>query len=404
MLRHLLKLTWKRKSRNLMLSLEILLAFAIVFGIAAFGLRNWQLYREPVGFDGADAWSVKMVMGDVPDEAIPAEVYDTLRRSLLDLPEVREVGFAAYSPYTMSTWTTGFKSPQTGADVKTNIFESSDGTAAALGIKLVAGRWFNSQDDGQAVRPVVLNKRMAAAMFPGRQALGQQFAEKALTDKGDGGTPLTYRVVGLVEDFRNKGPLMAPTNFVLTRFDPHAGKSRTRVILLKVAPGTPRGFETALNRRLKLVRNDWAYEIAPLATMRASLLKEQLIPFIVVAVIAAFMVAMVAFGLFGVLWQNTTRRIPEIGLRRAVGASAGDIYGQIVTEQLLLSSTAMIVGLVLLVQLPLTGALGEGLNWPVFLAAAGLSMAAIYLLSLLCSLYPGWRASRLSPTEALHYE
>jgi putative ABC transport system permease protein len=138
--------------------------------------------------------------------------------------------------------------------------------------------------------------------------------------------------------------------------------------------------------------------------MRASLLKEQLIPFIVVAVIAAFMVAMVAFGLFGVLWQNTTRRIPEIGLRRAIGASAGDIYRQIVTEQLLLSSSSMIVGLVLLVQLPLTGALGEGLNWAVFLAAAGLSMAAIYLLSLLCSLYPGWRASRLSPTEALHYE
>jgi putative ABC transport system permease protein len=38
------------------------------------------------------------------------------------------------------------------------------------------------------------------------------------------------------------------------------------------------------------------------------------------------------------------------------------------------------------------------------LAAAALSMGVIYLLSLLCSLYPGWRASRLSPTEALHYE
>jgi putative ABC transport system permease protein len=31
-------------------------------------------------------------------------------------------------------------------------------------------------------------------------------------------------------------------------------------------------------------------------------------------------------------------------------------------------------------------------------------MVAIYLLSLVCSLYPGWRASRLNPTEALHYE
>lgn len=398
MLRHLLKLTWKRKTRNLMLSLEILIAFAIVFGIAAFGLRNWQLYREPIGFDGADTWSVKMVLGEVSDESIPAGVYDTLRRGLMELPEVREVGFAAYSPYTMSTWSTAFKSPQTGAKVPANLFESSDGVAAALGIRLAAGRWFSAEDNGKAARPVVLNRRMAAAMFPGRQALGQQFTEQ------EKDSVRTYRVVGLVEDFRNKGPLMSPVNFALTRFDPYAGKSRARVILIKVAPGTPRSFETALNRRLKLVRNDWAYEIAPLTAMRASLLKEHLIPFIVVSVIAAFMLAMVAFGLFGVLWQNTTRRIPEIGLRRAVGASAANIYRQIIAEQLLLSSTAMLVGLILLVQLPITGALGEALNWPVFLGAAALSMGVIYLLSLLCSLYPGWRASRLSPTEALHYE
>ena len=50
------------------------------------------------------------------------------------------------------------------------------------------------------------------------------------------------------------------------------------------------------------------------------------------------------------------------------------------------------------------GVLGESLNWTVFLAATALSMTVIYLLSLLCSLYPGWRASRLSPSAALHYE
>jgi putative ABC transport system permease protein len=113
---------------------------------------------------------------------------------------------------------------------------------------------------------------------------------------------------------------------------------------------------------------------------------------------------MVAFGLFGALWQNTTQRIPEIGLRRALGARSRDIYGQIVAEQLLLSSVAMALGLLLLVQLPLTGALGANLDWKVFCGAVALSMGVIYLLSLLCSLYPGWRASRLSPTQALHHE
>ncbi|WP_322399737.1 ABC transporter permease [Massilia luteola] len=398
MLRHLLQLTWKRKSRNLMLSLEILLAFAIVFGIAAFGLRFWQLYREPIGFDGTDTWSVAMQFSDVPADAISPDTYDMLRRSLLELPEVRAVGFVSFAPYTLSTWRYNFKSPQTGVTMLTDTFEASDDVAAALGVHLVAGRWFDATDEGRPELPAVLNRSMAAALFPGRPALGQRFLS------AEAGPPHTFRVVGIVDDFRNKGPFMTPTNFVITRFAPHTSQSRVRAILLKVAPGTPRAFEARLNQRLKAVRNDWSYEIAPLASMRASLLKEQLVPLAVVAVIAAFMLLMVAFGLFGVLWQNTTRRIPEIGLRRALGASAASIYRQIVFEQLLLCSVAVAVGLVLLVQLPLTGALGDALNWPVFAGAVLLSMAVIYLLSLACSLYPGWRASRLDPAAALHYE
>jgi putative ABC transport system permease protein len=398
MLRHLLKLTWKRKTRNLMLSLEILLAFAIVFGIAAGALRYLQLYRMPIGFDDADVWAVQMKTGGDGPDHIPADVYDTLRRSLLELPEVRGVGYATFAPYRNATWRTVYKSPQTGATVETDTLEASDDANAVLGLRLTRRRWFTPADEGAAVQPIVLNRRAAAALFPGSDALGRQ-----LTQVGHGYTR-TLRVVGLVDEFRNKGPLMTPSRFVLARFAPRTTPSRVQTMLVRLAPGTPRAFEARLNRRLALVRNDWSYEIAPLRSMRASLMKEQLMPLTIVSVIAAFMLTMVAFGLFGVLWQSTTLRIPEIGLRRAVGASAAHVYRQIVVEQLLLSSIAMGAALVLLVQLPLTGALGEALDWPLFGAAAALSMAVIYLLSLLCALYPGWRASRLTPTQALHYE
>jgi putative ABC transport system permease protein len=401
MLRHLLRLTWKRKSRNLMLSLEILLAFVIVFGIAASSLRYWQLYRLPLGFDDADTWSVMMQMGAPPDanpDAIPADVYDMLRRSLRELPEVRAVSFATFPPYSNFLWTIDYQQPQTKNLVELHVIEASDDLPDTLGMKLTAGRWFSAADDGQDALPAVLDTRAAAALFPGRPALGQRF-----TDINQGPTH-TFRVIGLMDTFRDQGPLTVPASFVMTRFTPHATQSRPRTILLRVAPGTPRGFEAKLNQRLKAVRNDWGYRIATLTSMRASLLRGQLYPLTVMTVIASFMLVMVAFGLFGVLWQNTTRRIPEIGLRRAIGARAGDIYRQIIAEQLLICSFAMAVGLVLLVQLPLTGAFADTLNWPVFAGAAALSMAVIYLLSFVCSLYPGWRASRLDPAAALHYE
>ncbi|MEJ7807336.1 MAG: FtsX-like permease family protein, partial [Telluria sp.] len=200
-----------------------------------------------------------------------------------------------------------------------------------------------------------------------------------------------------------KGDFDAPGNVTLARHSA-ANTDGPRTILIKMAPGTPRAFEETLSRHLKLINNAWTYRIVPLDAMRASSMRDMATPLIILSVIAAFLLVMVAFGLFGVLWQNTTRRIPEIGLRRAIGANAGDIYRQIIAEQFLLSSGAMLVALLLLVQLPITGALGDALNWRVFLAATAVSMAVIYLLSLLCSVYPGWRASRMSPTQALHYE
>jgi len=60
MFRHLMKLTWKRKTRNMLLSLEIMLAFAIVFAIAATGVRYWQLYSQPLGFQYAGVWAVQL--------------------------------------------------------------------------------------------------------------------------------------------------------------------------------------------------------------------------------------------------------------------------------------------------------------------------------------------------------
>jgi len=400
MFRHLLKLTWKRKSRNLMLSLEILLAFAIVFGVAAFGLRYIQLYRMPLGFDGADVWSVSIDSGHHRDERIDPTRYDSLRRALAELPEVAAVGFASFEPYAMSTIASDLRRDgASGKQVHTEMMDGDDGLAGMLGLRLVDGRWFSQLDNGSAQRPAVINRRMAEAMFPGERALGQQFVD------GEGAKiSETYRVVGVIDDFRAKGELASPVNFSFTRFEAGKNERDARTILLKLKPGIGRDFERRLNTRLKLVRNDWSYQIAPLSSTRASMMKSRTVPLIVVGVIAGFMLLMVAFGLFGALWQNTTQRIPEIGLRRAVGASATEIYRQIVAEQFMLSSIAIALALVLLVQLPLTGVLGENLNWMVFAGATALSMAVIYLISLLCALYPGWRASRLSPTEALHYE
>lgn len=402
MLRHLFKLIWKRKNRNLMLSAEILLAFVVVFAIAAFGVRYWQLYHMPVGFKSDNVWSVSLL---VPQDAvIQTAGTDNVNRRLLQavqaMPQVEQAAIATFPPYFSASMTSIFSQPDGSHPTRAHMMEGSDNLWSTLGMQLLEGRWPSAQDEGSAANAAVINRRLAARLFPGQSALGREFTVR----EDDPTSREHYRVVGLIEDFRNHGEFMSPQPFVLYRHSLESAKTMPRTLLLKVRPGTPRAFEADLQRQLKLVRNDWGYQVNTLAELRSAQFSESLLPLKILGVIAVFLLAMVAFGLFGVLWQNTTRRIPEIGLRRALGAQAGDIYRQIIAEQVLLSSLAMAAGLILLLQLPLTGVLGEALNWPVFLSAAALSMAVIYLLSLLCSLYPGWRASRLHPAAALHYE
>lgn len=406
MIRHLMKPLWKRKGRNLLLSLEIALTFAVVFAIAAAGLRYWQLYQQPVGFEWRNVWAVQLLLPDANRDGLgfdPA-LYGNFERALEALPEVEQVAFAAYTPYENSEWNTSYYLAGSKRQIDSNVMQVSDNFFATMGMKIVEGRAFSAVDEGAGASAVLVNRRFAEEAFPGRSAVGQLLAGDKDSFRPGAAANKQMRVVGVFEAFRNQGEYMAPKNFLLTRFSPLSDRAQMRTLLLKVKPGTPRMFEAELSRRLKLVRNDWSYQIAPMADMRSSHLRGEAVPLVLLAVMAAFLLFMVAFGLFGVLWQNTTRRVPEMGLRRATGATGGDIYRQIVLEQVLLCLLPIAAALLLLVQLPITGALGESLSWPLFGAASVVATAVMVLVSVGCALYPAWRASRLSPTEALHYE
>jgi putative ABC transport system permease protein len=398
MFQHLLKLIWKRKTRNVMLSLEILLAFIIVFGIAAAGLRYLQVAQLATGFEQRDVWSVTLLPPRDAKATFTPDLYGHFKRGLEALPQVKQVAFANSAPYASSGMSGNVKLAGSGRKLNAEMLEVNDDFFAVLGMQAASGRFFNSADDAAAMQPVVINRRLARALFGTEAATGLRYTAG---DSG-GGSPAQFQVSGVVDELRFAGELAAPRNVMIMRHIPFQTGMSMQTILIKMAPGTARAFEEQLHRQLKQIRPDWGYVIAPLSSMRISARAIMVTPLTVMAVIAAFLLAMVAVGLFGVLWQNTARRIPEIGLRRAVGANAGDIYRQIIAEQMLLSSGAIAVAMLLLVQLPITGIFGEQLNWTVFVSASAVSMAVIYLLSLLCAVYPGWRASRLSPTEALH--
>jgi putative ABC transport system permease protein len=396
MLAHLLKLTWKRKTRHLLLSLEIALAFAVVFAVLAIAIYHWGLYHQPIGFKYDNIWTVTInrpldLASDKP-EPTPMDGY---RRALMDLGPVESVTFSGDGPYTMSIWDSHLTVPGSSRNARTHLFNVSDQFGATMGMPLIAGRDFSQEDAADELAAAIINRRLAKALFGDENPLGRTIAS--------GYDPGNFKVIGVVEDFRNRGELMTPVNFAIFR-QKDSESQFLNMIHVRLRPGTPRSFEAALNERLRSIRSDWTYKIEPLRDKRASIMKLQASPWAALTAVTVFLLLMVAVGLFGVLWQNLARRTPEFGLRRALGAPAASIWRQIMAEQCLLASIGMVVALALLAQLPLVRAFDGALDWGTFGLAAGLSMGLMYLLCLSCSVYPAWRASRLSPVQALRHE
>jgi putative ABC transport system permease protein len=401
MTRHLLKLIWNRKRSNLLVMTEIFFSFLVLLFVVSVGLYYADNYRQPLGYTYADVWSVGIdanLGGPNPTNPEAAETARQLLLAARDLPGIESAAIAFTSPYDNAGWGTEY-------EVDGKLFEYSmnavsDDFQKTLGLELVRGRWFSREDEGAAVDPVVVNERLARTAFGAEDPIGRLIPQ----DKEPDGSPRpAKRVIGVIHDFRQYGEFGAPGGHMFHRISLETNKDVPRLLMVKVKPGTTAAFEETLIQRLQGVAKDWSFKVHPLSEMRALNHRERLAPVLAVALVAAFLLLMVALGLTGVLWQNVTQRTREIGLRRAKGATARNIYGQIVGEILLMTTLSLALATVLVFQLPVLGLVSD-VAPRVLVASVVFSVAALYLLTALCGLHPARLAARVQPAEALHYE
>lgn len=401
MTRHLLKLVWNRKRSNALMILEICVSFLVVFTVATLGLFLLDNYRVPLGFEWKEVWNVRIGMGQTNDNTDNAAAQQaTLARLIQEVRSLEPVEAAAGSyvvPFDQGGWESSYRVQ--GRDVDMGVDRATVGFDKAMGLRLVAGRWFEEPDAAQSWEPVVIDQDLARAVFGTADPVG-----KALFDPSP--DEPSFRVVGVVSDFRKGGELLPNDNF-LFRFEsldhPHPQGGLLRNLVVRVRPGTPAAFEEALVKRMQGVAPDWSFEVRPLSQVRATAFRFFLTPLIVAGTVAFFLLLMVGLGLIGVLWQNLLQRTREIGLRRAAGASRASVHRQVLMEQLVLTSLGVLIGTLLVIQVPILHLIGV-LSHGVFTTGLLVAMAAMYLLSVLCALYPSSLAARVQPAEALRYE
>jgi putative ABC transport system permease protein len=122
------------------------------------------------------------------------------------------------------------------------------------------------------------------------------------------------------------------------------------------------------------------------------------------AVFAGLAALLAAVGLYGVLAYAVSRRVRELGVRMALGAERADVVGLVTRQGLALVAIGLAIGLGVAVA---GGRVMESLLFrldardPLSMAAAGLFLLAVATAA---CLIPAWRATRVSPSEALREE
>ncbi|MBC6609493.1 ABC transporter permease [Hymenobacter sp. BT507] len=390
---------WNRRRANALLIVEMFLAFVVLFAVGSIGTTLWRNYRQPLGFTYTDVWQLNFTTGQQPR----AEQFGTLQQLLARLrstPGVEEVALSASNtPFSFNDSRSSIEMKDEKGKTKrsinnVNVYNVGPELPKVLGLKVVAGRWFDRSDVASGANPpVVIDERMQRAMYPdGESAVGKMFP----FDKKE------QRIIGVVSAYRTDGELQEPLSSVLWQILPTDTIFLPQSILLKVRPGSGAALEKQLADDVRRIGPGWSSTIKPLAEMHQSQMKQLLTRPILLGSMSFFLLLNVALGLFGVLWLNISRRRGEIGVRRAMGATAGNISRQVLGEILVLTTFGLGLGLLVAAQFPLLGVFS--VQTSVYLTAMVLAAGLLYLLATVCALYPSRLAAGIQPAVALREE
>ena len=267
---------------------------------------------------------------------------------------------------------------------------------AALGMRLLKGRDFNSSDTRNSPPVAIVNQSFALLYLAG-DPLGKRFS----TSEDKNGHHKWIEVVGVVSDDRDMGLRTEPTPLC---YRP-AGQSDSGSDFIVRTTGDPMALAEAVQKQIWAV--DKNAPISELATMDEVVARQTAGDRFQTALLGAFGalgLVLAVVGIYGVISYAVLQRTHEIGVRIALGAQPRDVLRMVINEGMLLASMGIALGVA--GALALTRFLRSLLfeikpTDPATFAAVAVVLTFVALLA--CYI-PARRAMRVDPMVALRYE
>jgi len=364
---------------------------------AALFLRSLGNARQIA--PGFDASRLAVLSFDLASLGLEGEAAANRQRDILDrvraFPTVERVALANAAPLFGGGFArTVFQEGQDTSDPRAGRFVQiavvGDGYFEAMGIPLVRGRDFGPADTAGGPQVVIINETMARRFWPDEDPIGRRFRFS--------GQPQLTEVVGIARDSKYNflgedatpylyQPLTQAPQAALTlvvRADrPEAALGTVRSTVQGMEPTMP--LTGVFTMEAVIEQGLWA------ARLGATLL----------GVFGLLALILAAIGVYGVMAYTVSLRSHEIGVRMALGASAGRVRRDVLRQGLLLAGTGVLAGTVAGVALSpfVVGLLYDVSPYDprTLIAVPGLLLA----VAALAVYIPARRASRVDPDVAL---
>ncbi|MGE5243149.1 MAG: ABC transporter permease [Betaproteobacteria bacterium] len=376
------------------------------------------------GYDADGIMSARMGLmdGDYPTPESRRLFYDRLLRTLNDVPEFQAAAltnrfrmvFSGVSPIEIEGTT--YKEDRDRP--KTNWEQVTGGYFEVLGQKLLEGRTFNVDDLDSKLPVAIVNASFAKKHFGNESPIGRRF--RAL----DGGTkqPGPWRqIVGVVSTVRMLGPFNNPgvddAGYYVPFYSTAAGPAPPQPVVSQFATVVvrPRGgqradaFVAALRREVnKVDPNLPLYFIGTPRSEQDVFVAQNRIIATMFSIFGIVAVVLASVGVYGVMSFAVSQRTPEFGVRMALGADRNRILAMVLRQGSLQIGAGLAVGVLLTLALATAGAsaiqntlFGVDPRDPLVYGAV---IALITIVSLVATLVPARRATRVDPMIALRAE
>jgi len=377
---------------------EFAIAIVLLVG-AGLLIRSWWFIESvDPGFRTEQVLSMQLSTTAFTSIAQRTSFYGLVLEQIESLPGVESAGIIGdlfISNSAEQILTTEVDDRAVSERVQFRRDEASPALFTTIGAPLLRGRFFTAEDGPDSPRVAIINETMARRLWPGGDPVGKRFK---LGPREVERPWIT--VVGVIGDMRRQGPEREPFPQM---FEPLAqDPSRLATVYVRTSLQDPMALIGTLQAAVRRVDKQVpVYGVTTLENRFGDFTAERRFQTSLVIGFSVIALLLAGIGIYGVIQYSVATRTQEIGIRMAVGARSGDIFGMLIREGLRLSLAGLAIGLAgafLLARVGATLLFGVGATDPLTFMAVSLLLTAVAAAA---CYFPARRAMKVDPLIAL---